>query len=187
MTDHMDERLCIPSEWRLIARDKITRDVDNTVEKLQTKDAEVVSKRKKISRTQKAILPDMPAGSTQDVCKTIINCIQDTDACDEFDPSDICNESVLSIRPYKEILENHFGDQSMKPPSIPIISKSYEEMFMREPFDVGERPCVMGDKCECKLMDPCNGFIAIEFSLPGSFCFVMKLFCHVSGSLWLLR
>lgn len=107
------------------------------------------------------------AGSTQDVCKTIIKCIQDTDACDEFDPFDICNESVLSVRPYKEILENHFGDLSMKAPNIPIISKSYEEMYMREPCDTGERQCVMGEKCECKLMDALNGFIAVEFTLPG--------------------
>lgn len=40
---------------------------------------------------------------------------------------------------------------------------------MREPVDASERPCAMGDTCECTKItrDPADGFVAVEFLLPG--------------------
>lgn len=77
-------------------------------------------------------------------------------------------DHILSRVPYREMLENLFGETAgatASPPELPIITKMYEESFMRQPT-AGERPCAMGDQCECRLIDPQASFTAVEFRLP---------------------
>eukprot|EP00961_Rhodomonas_salina_P111471 1499848-Rhodomonas_salina.1 len=52
-------------------------------------------------------------------------------------------------------------------PSVPSVSRVYEEGFMREKIYANERPCVMGDECECMFIDKNNPFVGIEFLVPG--------------------
>ena len=59
-------------------------------------------------------------------------------------------DSILRrVSSYKSLLHNMFSDEGVRVPDIPVVSKSYEELYMREPFS-NERACVMGDDCECQ-------------------------------------
>lgn len=75
-------------------------------------------------------------------------------------------DHILSQIPYRSILENMFGNGAYfeEPVSLPVISKAYEESFMRQPRQ-DENPCVFGNLCECNFIDPCAPFTAVEFRL----------------------
>ena len=49
---------------------------------------------------------------------------------------------------------------------IPIISRKYEESFMRECKNDNEKSCVFQAQCECMKIDPLNAFVGVQFSLP---------------------
>jgi hypothetical protein len=49
------------------------------------------------------------------------------------------------------MLQKMFGGHNPQDaPTIPVISKSFEETFMRQPVN-GETACVLGDMCECRF------------------------------------
>lgn len=76
-------------------------------------------------------------------------------------------DHILSRVPYRDMLESLFGDgEPSAAPELPIITKVYEESFMRQPV-AGERPCAMGEQCECRFVDRQAPFTAVEFRLPG--------------------
>jgi len=77
--------------------------------------------------------------------------------------------------PYKDILQNLFSNTKEVPRNIPIITKVYEESFMRQPF-AREQACVMGNQCECRFIDKNNPFIGVEFRLD---LFLKKYFLTV--------
>jgi hypothetical protein len=52
-------------------------------------------------------------------------------------------------------------------PSVPYVTRQYEESFMREVVNSNERPCAMGEECECMFIDKNNPFIGTEFIVPG--------------------
>ncbi len=81
-------------------------------------------------------------------------------------PDELNLDVILSRVPYKEILENLYGRDEYTAPPVPLITRVYEESFMREPTK-GERACASGDLCECNFIDPCMPFTAAEFLLPG--------------------
>lgn len=81
-------------------------------------------------------------------------------------PEEIQLDHVLSSVPYQALLESLFGGVSGPAPEVPIVSKVYEESYMREPLP-GERPCVMGERCECMYIDRNAPFVGTEFVLPG--------------------
>ena len=77
-------------------------------------------------------------------------------------------DHILSRVPYRDMLENLFGEgsgTSGQIPELPIITKVYEESFMRQ-AGAGEHPCAMGDQCECRFIDRQAPFTAVEFRLP---------------------
>jgi hypothetical protein len=80
-------------------------------------------------------------------------------------PEELQLDHVLSSVPYRDMLESLFGTVSGQVPNLPIITKAYEESFMRETFP-GERQCAMGSKCECMFIDQNAPFICVEFDLP---------------------
>ncbi len=81
-------------------------------------------------------------------------------------PDELNLDVILSRVPYKEILESLYSREEYAAPPVPVISRVYEESFMREPTK-GERPCASGELCECNFIDPCVPFTATEFLLPG--------------------
>jgi len=76
-------------------------------------------------------------------------------------------ETVLSNVPYQKILENLFGGGSVPECNVPVITKAFEESFMRECMYQNERKCVMGMECECRFIDKDNQFTGVEFLVPG--------------------
>lgn len=71
------------------------------------------------------------------------------------------------------MLKDLFGSnasttQGYRAPSVPVVSRAYEESYMRQPMREDERPCVMGVNCECNFVGNKvgDGFTAVEFPLP---------------------
>jgi hypothetical protein len=82
-------------------------------------------------------------------------------------PAELNLDAILSRVPYREILENLYGREHYPHPDVPVITRAYEEAFLREPMPhSGERPCVAGELCECNFIDPCMPFVGVEFTLP---------------------
>jgi hypothetical protein len=78
-------------------------------------------------------------------------------------------DHILSRVPYKNMLDNMFSTvdtEENPPPALPIISRSYEESFMRQAHP-GERECIMAEQCECLLIDKNAPFIGVELRLQG--------------------
>ncbi len=76
-------------------------------------------------------------------------------------------DHILSQVPYRSILENMYGQEiSNDDVALPVISKVYEESFMRQAKS-DENSCVFGNMCECQFIDPCAPFIGVEFRLFG--------------------
>lgn len=83
-------------------------------------------------------------------------------------PPELNLDHILARVPYKSMLENLFGSadqQQAELPDVPILGRAYEESFMRQPMP-GERPCVMGDQCECMQIDRNAPFVGVELRLP---------------------
>ncbi len=81
-------------------------------------------------------------------------------------PEEIQLDHVLSSVPYQAMLESLFGGVSGPVPDVPLVTKTYEESFMRESCG-GERACAMGDRCECMFIDKNAPFVGTEFLLRG--------------------
>lgn len=80
-------------------------------------------------------------------------------------PEELQLDHVLSGVPYKAMLESLFGGVSDCAPDVPLVTKAYEESFMREPGP-GEQPCAMGELCECMFIDRNAPFVGVQFELP---------------------
>lgn len=121
--------------------------------------------------------PDIGGGppqSAKDACESILASIQRSSALAERHLQEerehsINLDHILSRVPYKEMLRDLFGSGSYAAPKMPVVTKAYEEMFMREPMFEYERPCVMGSQCECNFVSSIPGdcFTGVEFLLPG--------------------
>jgi hypothetical protein len=103
--------------------------------------------------------------SLNELCGTICQSILDSKSkqADET----LTFETVLSNVPYQKILENLFGGGSMPDYAVPMVTKAFEESFMRECMYQNERKCIMGPECECRFVDKENQFTGVEFLLPG--------------------
>jgi len=80
-------------------------------------------------------------------------------------PDELDLDVILSRVPYREILENLYGRDQTPTSDVPVISRIFEETYMREPAK-GERACASGELCECNFIDPCMPFTGVEFILP---------------------
>ena len=140
-------KLNIPKEWNTLKRTRTSG----------IKNRDVVKKRFK----SETVICNNSADSIEDICRSVCDNIGRCDDLDyELDFSDI-----LSHIDYRNVLEGLFGGRGIGT-DIPIITRSYEESFMREPM-TGERKCIMGTSCEAMLIDKTKPFIAVEFQIPG--------------------
>lgn len=104
----------------------------------------------------------------EDTCSSILTTIQNNLNTSTFinDLEQMKIDSIINTIPYQQIVNNIFEDQIQNNVEIPIITKAYEEMYMRESANANERQCVNGNMCECMFIDPSNQFVAVEFLLP---------------------
>jgi len=78
---------------------------------------------------------------------------------------DAALDHILARIPYRAMLENLFGNTDQQVQDVPILTKAYEESFMRQSV-AGEQACAMGELCECMLIDRTAPFIGVELRLP---------------------
>ncbi len=141
-----------------------------------------------------AVNKDGPPQSAKDACENILAAIQRCSAfaCkhaahEEIPSIQVNLDHILSRVPYKEMLKDLFasnasivqhqqpssgavvvgaGTLTYRAPQIPVVSKAYEESFMRQAMFDYERDCVMGSQCECNFLCVDNAFTGVEFLLP---------------------
>ena len=53
--------------------------------------------------------------------------------------------------------------------SIPVVSRNYEEKFMRESISSSEKSCIMGKACEGMFLDSRLPFVGTQFVLPNTY------------------
>lgn len=111
------------------------------------------------------MLPMVPFQS--DLQQTILRRLNQTSQQSALPPGgeQLCLDHILARVPYKTMLENLFGNLDPTIPDVPILTKAYEESFMRQP-QAGERQCAMGELCECMTIDRTAPFIGVELRLP---------------------
>jgi hypothetical protein len=80
-------------------------------------------------------------------------------------PEELQLDHVLSGVPYQSMLESLFGGLSSAEADVPLVTKAYEESFMREAGQ-GEAGCSMGELCECRFIDKNAPFVGVQFQLP---------------------
>jgi hypothetical protein len=155
----------IPAEWVDLVRGKLLREDIPTVPPIDI----LKPKSLKVNNVDTVAGSNIPR-SMPDACLNILRSIQKFDKNSYQVPDDELNLSldhILSRVPYKTMLEDLFSNNSTSCPNVSIVTKLYEESYMREPIDTNERHCIMGDKCECMNLSKTGGFIAVEFLLPG--------------------
>jgi len=80
-------------------------------------------------------------------------------------PEELQLDHILSGVPYQSMLESLFGGLTQAESDVPLVTKAYEEAFMREPGP-GEPACAMGELCECRFIDKSAPFTGVQFQLP---------------------
>ena len=89
-------------------------------------------------------------------------CLQNEEAT--FDEQKELPTSLISgSTPYLKLLED-LEDGSCE--SVPIITRQYEEKYMRECTSKTEVPCQMGINCECMFIDENIPFVGVSFPIP---------------------
>jgi hypothetical protein len=101
--------------------------------------------------------------TSADIYNEIYGCITLVQPVSSEDELNI--DGLLSKIPYKKILEELFHEVAGKGENIPIVTKAYEESFLREPVK-NERACIMNSQCEGNFIDPKTPFVLTEFLLP---------------------
>lgn len=51
---------------------------------------------------------------------------------------------------------------------LPLITRAYEERYMRSCVSNTEKPCIMGANCECMFIDSSLPFVGIQFPMPAA-------------------
>jgi hypothetical protein len=72
--------------------------------------------------------------------------------------------------PSKRSVKNRDVSDVLQFRSPPLVSRVYEEAYMREAIGPTEVGCAMGDRCECMHIDPDNPFLCMRFQLPNIDC-----------------
>jgi hypothetical protein len=76
-------------------------------------------------------------------------------------------DSIMTHIPYVEVLQQMFGGSEVTDSAcVPVVTRAYEESYMREVLGTVEQPCIMGSNCECQFIDEHNPFIGVQFTLP---------------------
>jgi hypothetical protein len=119
----------IPRDWVHLVRTKTNNGVKNTKRKAATID----QRRTKAQKTNHTI--DMPPESMHDACNNILSAIHRANG-QSIDNVILHLDPILSNVAYKDLVENLFGmDSNCVAPVIPVVTKAYEESFMREVID----------------------------------------------------
>ena len=108
--------------------------------------------------------PGPDDASDFDICQRILTSINSPTPSPA--PEELSLDSVLSSASFRSILCTMVPEHAHASVAIPVVTRAYEETFMREARPC-ERPCASGGLCECMFIDPTAPFVGVEFALPG--------------------
>ena len=88
------------------------------------------------------------------------------DPCSVEDESDLVVEAcaMLSAVPFGQMLQQVPGGEPAV--EVPVVTRAYEEQYMRGQMTRNEPLCEMGAECECMLLDSKIKFVGIQFEIP---------------------
>lgn len=75
-------------------------------------------------------------------------------------------DQVLDSEPFEKVLMDAGAPSGVQAESVPVVTRKYEEQFMRECISPEETPCAMGNQCECMFLDLSEPFVGTVFVLP---------------------
>jgi hypothetical protein len=75
-------------------------------------------------------------------------------------------DQIVSSTNYRSLLKNEKNSKITYTNDIRFVSKSYEDNFLRQPINDGEKQCVRGNDCECMFIDKSQAFVGVEYVLP---------------------
>lgn len=73
---------------------------------------------------------------------------------------------VLDNSTFQKSLLAHDLSSKMHNNSVPVVTRAYEESYMRECAHEHEKACSMGQYCECNFIDPEHAFVGVAFVMP---------------------
>ncbi len=73
---------------------------------------------------------------------------------------------VLDDATFQKTLLAHDVSSKMENHVVPVVTRAYEEAYMRECMLDGEKQCCMGQYCECNFIDEHHGFVGVAFVMP---------------------
>lgn len=86
---------------------------------------------------------------------------------DETTEDEVFNiDSFINNIPFFKCLSDIKHDSEA--PSIPLVSRVYEEMYMRSCHSEFENKCIMDSQCECTMLDSQQPFVGVQFDIPGN-------------------
>lgn len=134
---------CIPTNW-----ESLKRKSSNCNEK----DTERQSKLRKCKE----------GSMTGNVLHRIENCLKS--AVDYYEHEPLKLEKLIEALPFAKLLHN--VQKSDEDDVLPIVTRAYEEQYMRETLGPHERACIMDKECECMYIDDKEPFVGVQFLLP---------------------
>jgi hypothetical protein len=75
-------------------------------------------------------------------------------------------QDIISATNYREILGKVSASDVEFTQEIKVVSKAYEDTFLRQAIHATEKPCVREECCECMFIDPCQPFVGVRYILP---------------------
>jgi hypothetical protein len=77
---------------------------------------------------------------------------------------------VLDNSTFQKSLLAHDLSSKMQNNVVPVVSRAYEEEYMRECMYEYDKPCSMGQYCECNFIDEHHAFVGVSFVMPEINC-----------------
>jgi hypothetical protein len=89
------------------------------------------------------------------------DCLSSVPAVSTFD-----TRTLLDSIPFCKLLASI--RPSVKGQEIPLVTRIYEEQYMRQCIGAHEQPCCMGKQCECMTINKEHPFVGVRFVIPNT-------------------
>ena len=73
---------------------------------------------------------------------------------------------VLDHQTFANSLLQHDLSKTESQNVVPLVTRAYEESFMRECMRPEDKPCSLGQYCECNFIDGEHSFVGVAFVMP---------------------
>jgi|AntRauMFilla1563_2_1112583.scaffolds.fasta_scaffold00241_2 hypothetical protein len=111
--------------------------------------------------------PEMPGECTLSRIDRVVDwharndCLSELPTSSSFDTRTLLDsipfcKMLASIRPAHQGVE------------IPLVTRVYEERFMRQCIGAHEKPCCMDNQCECMMISKSHPFVGVQFEIPNT-------------------